>query len=57
MLLCIIYLTTPVSNAYSNNYTITLKIVHLPSHQVLRGLGLDGSEFTKPVIDFIFLLY
>ena len=48
MSLCIIYSTITVSNANSNKYTVTRKIVH----RAHRGLGLDGSEFTKSVIVF-----
>ena len=43
-----------MSNANSNKYTVTQKIVHFRDHWAHRGLGLDESEFTKSVIVFIF---
>ena len=54
MSLCIIYSTITVSNANSNKYTVTRKIVHLPDHRAHRDLGLDESEFTKSVLFCMF---
>ena len=44
-----------MSNANSNTYTVTRKILYICRAQ--RGLGLDESEFTKSVLFFTLLGY
>ena len=54
---CVLYLQQSLCRTLIQIIIQLEKLYICRGHRVHRGLGLDGSEFTKSVIVFIFVLY